>query len=227
LLASFENEPMKLLVMLALITLTPALDQTPVAQEDSSLVVIKFDWTKYRENSGLISSLDDPGPTSNEPISMPRAPADNEPERVRNNRDLQERRADLRAGEKNAANSITRGSDFYLLRLELRNVGSNIVKSFIWEYQPLDETVDFRLRQYLCNTRARPNERKKFELVTLFSPAKVVSASEEKSKPEKYGKVVINKIEYSDGSVWQREGWSANVPSELPQKLRTGRCVAF
>jgi len=214
---------MKVLLLTTLILLLP-LQQTPtVDREEPDLAVVKFTWTKYRQNSDLIHSAQDPGPALNEPIAIKPAPARNEPSELRNRRDMNERRAELRAAEDNATQSSARKQDYYFIRLEVKNIGANTIKSIVWEYQPSMQTADYDLRQYLCTMKAKPNESKTFELVSPFAPVKVVSAD----KKAHEGKVVINRIEYADGSVWKRKDWSIVIPAEMTDQMGNGKCVMF
>jgi hypothetical protein len=209
---------MKLLVLTTLVLLVP-LVQTP--GEDPDLVVVKFSWSKFRENSDLIHSAQDPGPSMNEPIAIKPPTPKNEPSEVKNRRDMQERRADMINGERNASQSSGRAPDRYYIRLEVKNVGPNTIKSMVWEYQPTAKAPDYDLRQYVCTMKAKPNESKTFELVSPIAPVKVVSAD------KKDGKVVINRIEYVDGTVWKRKGWSILIPPEMMGQIGTGKCVTF
>ena len=214
---------MRLLLLTALIFLLP-LQQTPtVDREESDLQVVKFSWSIYRQNNDLIHSVQDPGPSMNEPMSIKPPTSRNEPQEVRNRRDREERRAELLTAERNAAQSSTRKQDYYFLRLEVKNVGPNTIKSMVWEYQPSAETASYDLRQYICTMKAKPKESKTFELVSPVAPVKVVSAD----KKSQDGKVVINRIEYADGSVWKRKGWSVLIPAEMTDQMGNGKCVMF
>ena len=214
---------MKLLILTTLLILLPAQQTPTVDREESDLQVLKFSWSRYRQNSDLIHSAQDPGPAMNEPMSIKPPTSRNEPQEVKNRRDREERRADLLTAERNAAQSSTRKQDYYFLRLEVKNIGPNTIKSMVWEYQPSAETANYDLRQYICTMRAKPKESKTFELMSPVSPVKVVSAD----KQSQDGKVVINRIEYADGSVWKRKGWSVLIPADMTDQMGNGKCVMF
>jgi hypothetical protein len=201
------------------------MQQTPVVdREESDLQVVKFSWSRYRQNSDLIQGAQDPGPAMNEPMSIKVPERRNEPQEVKNRRDREERRADLITAERNAAQSSGgRKQDYYFLRLEVKNVGPNTIKSMVWEYQPSAVTADYELRQYVCTMKAKPKESKTFELMSPVAPVKVVSAD----KKSQEGKVVINRIEYADGTVWKRKGWSVLIPAEMTDQMGHGKCVMF
>jgi hypothetical protein len=210
---------MKLLLLTILALLIP-LQQMP---EEADVRVVKFSWSKYRQSSDLIHGADDPGPSMNEPVSVIQPERKNEPAEAKNRRDIQERRAEMANAERNASNSAPRRQDYYSLRLEVKNIGQNTTKSIVWEFQPTVQTVDVDVRQYICKMKAKPNENKVFELMSPSPPVKVVSAD----KKAQEGKVVINRIEYADGSVWKRKGWSVLIPAELTDQMENGKCVMF
>jgi len=210
---------MKLLLLTALVLLIP-LQQMP---EEPDLAVVKFSWSKYHRSSDLIHGADDPVPSMNEPVSVLQPERKNEPAEVKNKRDIQERRADLANAERNANNSAPRRQDYYSMRLEVKNVGQNTTKSIVWEFQPAVQTVDVEAKQFICKMKAKPNESKVFELMSPSPPVKVVSAD----KKAQESKVVINRIEYADGSVWKRKGWSVLIPAELTDQMENGKCVMF
>lgn len=215
---------MKPLILTTLILFFPwPQSQTVVEREEADLQVVKFTWTKFRQNSDLIHGVQDPGAPMNEPISIKQPERKNEPAELKNRRDMQERRAEMEAARANAELSAERRHDRYRLNLEVKNIGTNTIKNMVWEYQPAAQTADYDLRQYVCSMKAKPNESKKFELISPSSPVKVVSA--EKNAQE--GKVVINRIEYTDGSVWKRKGWSILIPQEQLEKMKNGECFMF
>lgn len=215
---------MKLLILTTLILFVP-LQQTPtvVEREEADLQVVKFTWTKFRQNNDLIQSVQDPGPPMNEPISIKQPERRNEPAELKNRRDMNERRAEMNAARENAAQSAERRHELYRLHLEVKNMGTNTIKNMVWEYQPTAETADYDLRQYVCSMKAKPKESKSFELISPSSPVKVVSAE----KKAQEGKVVINRIEYADGTVWKRKGWSILIPPEKLAEMKNGECFMF
>lgn len=219
---------MKVLFLTALLALTPVFQQQQqpvVEREEPDLVVLKFNWNKIRLNNDLIHSALDPGPAMNEPVRIKPPEPRNESQEIKNRRDMNERRAEMSATV-NARKSQQKDPDQYYLQLEVKNVGTNVIKSMVWEYQPSATAADYELKQYVCSFKAKPNESKKFELVSPYNPVKVITADVDTSK-SKDGKVVINRIDYADGSTWTRKGWSVLIPSETIGGLGNGKCLMF
>jgi hypothetical protein len=199
-----------------------------VAPEPSDLVVLKFSCGRYQNRNSMIRSVHDPDENRNEPIRINQSPR-NEPQEVINRRDMQERRAAMIEAEINAALSTQKGSPIYFYHLEIKNAGAKVMRNFAWEYQP-GEAPDPSDRQFFCVVRAKPNERKTFDLFTPLAPSRVVDAASAAEEPDKNRsrKVIINMIEYVDGSVWKRTGWNALVfPAEAVQKVEAGKCIGL
>jgi len=220
---------MKVLFLTVLLALMPVLQQQQqpvVEREDADLLVVKFNWTKIRLNSDLIHSAADPGPAMNEPVRIKPPEPKNESQEMKNRRDMNERRAEMSMTVAAAKASQQKDPDRYVLQLEVKNVGTNVITSMIWEYQPSPKAAEYELKQYVCAFKAKPNETKKFELVSEYNPVKVIQADVDLGKP-KDGKVVINRIQYADGSVWKRKGWSILIPTDMMNGLGNGQCLMF
>jgi hypothetical protein len=162
----------------------------------------------------------------NEPIRIKPPEPKNESQEVKNRRDMNERRAEMKATVDAAKSSKQQDADQYLLQLEVRNVGTNVTKTIVWEYQPTAKATEYALRQYVCNVKAKPKESKKFEMLSPSNPVKVIEADLETGKT-KDGRVVINRIDYADGTMWKRKGWSVLIPPETIHDLGNGKCLMF
>jgi hypothetical protein len=204
---------LKPILLLVLIAFSPTLQQRMVEREDPDLLVVKFSWAKERQKTPVIRGAKNPGG----PITTP----------MSNDRDLGSRRADLRNMERKAtASSAETRGDTYQLRLEVKNTGTNVVRSLIWEFKPTAGPDDYDPKQYLCALRVKPKEKKILDLWTAYAPVKVISVDARANALED-AEVIINKIEYADGSVWKRRGWYYKLPTDSSQKLSEGKCSVF
>ena len=201
-------KPILLLVLIAFF-----LPQQQVEREESDLLIVKFSWARDKQESHMIRGAQNPGG----PITTP-IPSDN--------RDLTSRRVDLRTMEKKAEVTAEKPVEYYQLRLELKNTGPNVVRSLVWEFRPTAGPADYQPKQYLCALRVKPKEKKTLEIWTPYVPVKLISVDERKDAL-KDGTVVINQIEYADGSVWKKRGWNYRLPANSLQKLTEGTCSVF
>lgn len=145
---------------------------------------------------------------------------------VAENRDLGSRKTELRNVDKQATISADAQGNTYHLLLEFKNTGTNVVRSVIWEFRPNATPADYSPKQYLCALRMKPNEKKILDLWTPYAPVKVISAI----RPDgfKDGEVIINKIEYLNGSVWKRNDWRYSLPPDATENVGgEGKCSVF
>jgi hypothetical protein len=189
------------------------LPQQQVEREEPDLLLVKFSWAKEKQGSHMIRGAQNPGG----PITTP-IPSDN--------RDLTSRRVDLRTMEKKAEVTAEKTVEYYELRLELRNTGPNVVRGLIWEFRPTAGPDDYKPKQYLCALQVKPKEKKALDIWTPYVPVKLISVDERKDAL-KDGIVVINEIEYADGSVWKKRGWNYRLPANSFQRLTEGTCSVF
>ena len=219
---------MKLLLAFVVAILAVISQSQTVSQDPPDLIVLKFSCGNYEQRSSMIRSVQDPGPAMNEPIRINQTTR-NEPQEIKNRRDMQERRAEMKAAEINASLSNQPESRVYFYRLRFKNTGTKVVKSLAWEYHPAG-AADPTDRQFFCAIKTKPNETKELELFSPLAPFRVVDASTAGDKPAKgsEAEISINKIEYADGSVWQRPGWNAKIFSaEAAQKVESGKCIGL
>ena len=213
-------------LMLAMLLFLAMQAQTGGSQS-SDLSVLKFSCGEYQRPSSMVRSVQHPDDSNNQPIRINQIPR-SEPQEVVNRRDMAQRRAELKAAEVNAALSTQKNSKLYFYHLEVKNNGSRVIKSFAWEYEP-SGVPDPADRQFFCVVNAKPNQRKQFDLFTVLAPSRVVDVTAASEKPgNSKGIVVINKIEYADGTTWVRPGWNAaTFSAEDTEKVEVGKCVGL
>lgn len=224
-LTFLEGKAMKVVLTFAFIALTAALQSPTGTQTSSDLVVLKFSWSKYVMSSGLIRPVEaDPAPG---PIVL-RPPRTIPPDEQRPAAAPTERHVEMAVLERNAALSTIRSSNLYVIRLQVKNAGTKLIKSFVWGSEDPSGIPDLAARQFLCTVKAKPNDTKTLEILSPLAPSPIVDASKAGDKTGKSPALsaVINRIEYFDGSIWLRPGWD---PSALSQEARPksdrGACV--
>jgi hypothetical protein len=212
-------------VLIILAAMAQAQTGTP---DHSDLIVLKFSCGAMKTGSGMIRSVQDPDPPKNEPIRINQTVA-NEPQEIKNRRDMAERRDDMLRAEVNAGLSRTPMSAIYFYRLRVKNASTKAVKSFAWEYQSMSEPNSSD-RQFFCSIKAKANESKEIELFSPLAPSHLVDASKTKDKSAESpdAKVNINQIEYIDGTIWHRQGWNPKTfPDDAVHKVAPGRCIGL
>jgi hypothetical protein len=218
---------MKFLMLSSLSLFLIATQTQTGSPQSSDLEVLKFSCGEYQASSSMVSSVHDPDDSNNAPIRINQT-ARNEPQEVINRRELAQRRAELKAVEINAALSTRKAAKLYFYHLQVKNSGSRPIKSFAWEYES-SGVPDPSDRQFFCVVNAKPNQKKQFDLFTPLAPSRVIDAKAASEKPgTSKGIVVINKIEYADGTTWLRPGWNAaNFSPEATKKVEAGKCLGL
>ena len=101
--------------------------------------------------------------------------------------------------------------DGYAYRVKLKNSGARVIEILFWEYQfsePSDASTMVR-RQFLCSVNLKPSKEQEVLAFSLAGPSDVVSVVTlaDKAGNSLRENVVINRVEYADGSIWQRRDW--------------------
>lgn len=217
---------MKVILALACLGLGILFQTQSPPPETSDLQVLKFSSGRIAEPRGVIRPVDDPGPSMNEPVTIVQQPK-NEPQEVKNRREMAARQAELRGLDAEVAQSRQRpAGPQYFYHLEIRNTGPKTMKTFAWQYQP-GEAPDALDRQFFCSLNAKPNSNKVFDIFSPLAPSRVVDAAHIESKNQKE-KILINLINYTDGSVWKRPGWNpATFSADATSKVESGKCIGL
>lgn len=218
-----------LFVLLILFSLLIPYQTSNQNTDSAPLTVTSFKWSRERRNTQR--SADDSTAPAQAMIpqnkNFARNARINDPAGVRDpNADtLDGRRA---AMDKNVQESRTTKSkplDGFAYRIKVENSATKVVEIVFWEYQfhdPADPALVSR-HQFLCGVNIAAKKSKDLEGFSLSGPADVVNVStlaNNTGSPFKEN-VLINRVEYSDGSMWERKGWNlAEVKSSYDRVLR-------
>ena len=111
----------------------------------------------------------------------------------------------------------------FAYRIKVKNSAAKVVEIVFWEYQfqEAENTNTLARRQFLCGVNIRPDKEANLEGFSLSGPSDVVSVGALADKSRFKENVVINRIEFADGSIWQRKGWHlAEVKGTYERVLR-------
>jgi hypothetical protein len=113
--------------------------------------------------------------------------------------------------------------DGFAYSVKVKNSAAKIVEIVFWEYRSYDPANPELVarRQFLCGVNIKPGKDKELDGFSLLGPSDVVSVSALAGKTEFKEDVLINRVEYSDGSIWQRKDWHfAEVKRSYDRVLR-------
>jgi hypothetical protein len=122
----------------------------------------------------------------------------------------------------------------YIYSVEFRNVGAQTIKSVTWEYQVSDpsDARNTASRQFQCAEQIKPNKSKEMKAFTPLAPITVirVSPTGEPQRPLQE-RVIVNQIEYADGTIKQRAGWkpskSGAYAADVVLQYRGIKCMGL
>ncbi|HEX8749108.1 MAG TPA: hypothetical protein VF717_18170 [Pyrinomonadaceae bacterium] len=102
--------------------------------------------------------------------------------------------------------------DGFSYRLKIQNSSAKVIEVIFWEYQFTESSDVTRVarRQFLCGVNIKPRKEKELQAFSMSGPGGVISAESMAGKPGNayQERVVINRVEYADGTIWQRKDWS-------------------
>jgi len=204
--------------------------QSPTVTKDGSpLMVSSFKWSRMRQK------MDAPPAEGTAPAqamipqnrNFARNARINDPQGVRDpNADTLDGRS--AAIEKSVAESRAPQSktvDGFSYRIKVENQSANVVEIVFWEYQFMDPSNPELVarRQFLCGVSIPAGKGKELQGFSMSGPSDVVDVktlANNAANPFKEN-VLINRVEFADGSIWQRKGWNlAEVKGSYNRVLR-------
>ncbi|MCM3900911.1 MAG: hypothetical protein ND866_04330 [Pyrinomonadaceae bacterium] len=206
-------------LLLLLFSVTIALPNQNAANSDngSAVLVVSAKWSKGR----LTTEQAQANSTHVAPASAV-TQADRNYERRKVNAPAGERppNADTTDGRAAQLDRIVQESrtpkaravDGYAYKIKLKNAGTKVIEILFWEYQFSEASDSSTLvrRQFLCGVNIKPGKEKEVLSFGLSGPSDVISVGTlaDKAASPFQENVVINRVEYTDGSIWQRRDWN-------------------
>ncbi len=203
-----------LLLPLLLMTVLPTQDSaTP--QQESTVVVTAFKWFRARQ---VVEEIEHAGSSTAATLLRPEKNLErntkvNEPAGVR------DPRADTLEGRSEALEGIVQESrtskskpvDGFAYRARIRNTGTKVIDVVFWEYQSSDPADPSKVsrRQFLCSVNIKPKKEFELKAFSLLNPIDAISVDSLNKAESKFTeKVFVNRVEFTDGKIWQRKDWS-------------------
>jgi hypothetical protein len=221
---------MRVFLLLLLLPVAAAAQNPAPPAEAAPLSVLGFKWVKGTRTPPK-GDASQPGPAAamtSANKNFERNRRLNDPAGVRDpNADTIDARS--AAMEKSVQESRTPAgtpSEIYEYRAKVRNDFAKQVEVVFWEYQFAEAANPDNpsRRQFLCGVNIKPGKEKELLALIGSGPTPVVSAeSLGAAVPTAYReKVVVNRVEYADGTIWQRKGWNfAEVRSAVARATST------
>src|ERR1043166_3721133 len=113
--------------------------------------------------------------------------------------------------------------DGFAYRIKVQNQTTKAVEAVFWEYRFQDpaNAEQVSRRQFLCGVDIKAGKNKDLEGFSRSGPSDVIDVKTLNTGTPFKESVLINRIEYTDGSLWQRKGWTtAEVKASYDRVLR-------
>ena len=208
---------MRTLLLLAFLLPLALLTQNSAAQTDgSSLVVVGSKYSKARHTLEFAdASATTPAPAmtaANKNFERNRRLNDPAGVLDPNSVTVDGRSAAIEKSVQESRTPKSKEVEGYEYRVKFRNSGGKAVDVLFWEYQ-FTETANpsnVARRQFLCGVGIKPGKEKEVVSFSVSGPSNVVSAGSlaTETGPSYGEKVVVNRVEYADGTIWQRKDWN-------------------
>lgn len=207
---------MKILLFLTVL-LSLMIPQQSQVNDASAIAVLSYKWMRARR---VIENPEADGitPPASAMIAanknFARNVRVNDPQGVRDpNADtLDGRSAQMEKNVQEARSPRMKPVDGFSYRIKVQNNATNAIEVLFWEYQFSDGSnqPNVTRHQFICGVSIRPGKDKELEGFSMTSPGGVINvdALTRKSPNPLQENVVINRVEYADGSMWQRSDWS-------------------
>ena len=224
-----------LLTVPLLILPSIALAQTTTKDDAAPVSVLSFKWFKDKRASDSL----DTSPTTTPAPAMIAANKNFEKQRRVNDpagvRDPNQDTLDGRSAELDRIVQEARDTkppvDGFTYQARIQNDSAKVVKTIFWEYRFKEKAnaANVSRRQFVCTAKVKPQKTKDLELFTLIGPSGVVSVGSLANKTAKDfdESVLINRVEFEDGTTWQRKNWNfdeVKLTSKTPANSKTQMC---
>lgn len=204
-----------------------------IKSEKSSVEVVSSKWSKSRQK--IENNAD-----NNQPITPAQSALNPRVRNIERNRrsmetlgspelpdqTIEERSAAIDKNEQESRSPKSKFVDGFSYQTKLRNDGKSAVEILFWEYQFKERAnpSNVATHQFLCGVNIKPEKEKELLAFSTLSPGKIINAD---SQAEKDGnpfeeKILINRVEYADGTIWQRKDWNfSEVKPAIERALKT------
>jgi hypothetical protein len=108
----------------------------------------------------------------------------------------------------------------------VRNNSDRKVDVLFWEYRFTEfaNPKNVIRRQFLCSAKMKPGEKLELSALSTLGPTDVISTDSLKNPDEKLfnEKILLNRIEFTDGAILQRREWKMGDVEASVKKLTSG-----
>ena len=203
---------MKTVLFSLLLVFIPQSQNPVISSEGTPVVVVSFKWFKDRQS--VTQNADGTVPAAamipqNKNFERNRRANTSPGERDPNLDTIDGRSAALERAVQDSR--APKPIDGFSYRAKIHNANTKVIEVIFWEYQykQAGDSTTISRRQFLCGISIKPDKEKELQAFSVLGLHDVVSVDTLAKNLTTSGeeKVVINRVEYADGSIWQRKDW--------------------
>ena len=203
---------MKTVLFSFLLVFVPQSQNPVISSEGTPVVVVSFKWFKDRQ--AVTQNADGTVPAAamipqNKNFERNRRANTSPGERDPNLDTIDGRSAALERAVQDSR--APKPIDGFSYRAKIHNANTKVIEVIFWEYQykQAGDSTTISRRQFLCGVSIKPDKEKELQAFSVLGLHDVVSVDTLAKNLAASGeeKVVINRVEYADGSIWQRKDW--------------------
>jgi len=225
---------MRVILLLTLTLLLPQTQSPPHTKESPStkdaplITVLSFKWSRIRKT--MKAEVENTAPAREmiaDNKNYPRNARINQPvgQRDPNEDTIDGRSAAIEKIVQESRTPPPKSVDTFTYEAKILNGSKKSIDVVFWEYQFIDPATAAPSRhQFLCGINLKAGKEKEMGASSLSGPSDVVSAKslETDSGKRFLEQVLINRVEYADGSIWQRKNWNfSEIRVALKRALAT------
>ena len=203
---------MKTVLFSFLLVFIPQSQNPVISSEGTPVVVVSFKWFKDRQ--AVTQNADGTVPAAamipqNKNFERNRRANTSPGERDPNLDTIDGRSAALERAVQDSR--APKPVDGFSYRAKIHNANTKVIEVIFWEYQYKEagDSTTISRRQFLCGVSIKPDKEKELQAFSVLGLHDVVSVDTLAKNLATSGeeRVVINRVEYADGSIWQRKDW--------------------
>ncbi len=217
-----------------LFVIQPPKQNPPAPDEPSPIVVTSFRWFRDRQSADKVvvpPRVPQPPTIDGTQTAGRNGRTDGTaPERDPNLDKIETRSGALdRIGEEAEAPRV----DGFTYEVKFKNLGTKQTQTIFWEYQfkEIAHANNASRRRFICGVKFKSDKDKLVQVFSTLGPIAVINVKNlPRDSNNRFDQsIVIDRIEFEDGSVWQRRDWNIEEAKFAATKRgdRSGVCRSF
>jgi hypothetical protein len=195
---------LNIVMMGALLTaIVPAQDSTNHSAAPG-MEILNKSWRREVINTKLNTDPFRINDQTREVLMSQKQPSDVNPKKPDAPRAVQPKKPSSKAPTSGSGHRI----EVYFYRAKVKNNSDKSIRTVAWEYVFINPDTKAEITRFQCSNKVKINPGKSSDLIMNASapPSNLIDVTKINKGQEQFiERIIISRIEYSDGSVWQRQ----------------------